>query len=75
MLSKEGRREIERIVKENKKWTDKLEKWDRTGIDPFAETLVSFSIKEENHQKLKRIAKARNESMSNIIDSLIEETE
>ena len=65
-------KEIKKIVKENKPWTDLFERWDRTGVDPFAEKLVSFSIRKENHIKLKKIAKSRGISMSDIIDDLIE---
>ncbi|MBU0898647.1 MAG: hypothetical protein KKB03_03140 [Nanoarchaeota archaeon] len=64
--------EINKIVKENKKWTNLFERWDRTGIDPFEEKLVSFSIKKMNHEKLKTIAKMHHTSMSDIIDDLIE---
>ena len=70
MLSKE----IRRILKENKKWIDMFEKWDRTGIDPFSEKKVCFSIKDINHHKLKKIAKTQKISMSDIIDNLIEST-
>lgn len=72
MLSAESKRGIKKIIKENKKWTDRFAEWDRTGVDPFAEKLVSFSLKEKNHLKLKKIAHESGKSMSDIVDDLIE---
>ena len=73
MLSEESRKEIRKVIKENKEWTDVLAEWDKSGVDPFAEKLVSFSIKGKNHLKLKKIARKRKKSMSDVVDELIEE--
>jgi len=68
MLSKD----IKKVMKEDEKWTNLFERWDRTGIDPFAEKKVTLSIREENHVRLKDIARKRGKSMSDIVDNLIE---
>ena len=72
MLSMEDRNRIIAVIKDNKMWTDRFAEWDETGIDPFVEKVVSFSIKEKNHIKLKRISQEKKESMSDIVDLLIE---
>ena len=68
-------KEIERIMKENEKWLNMLEEYDRTGKLPLERVRRSFTLKRMNYDKLRRIARERNEKMSRILDRLIEEME
>ncbi len=68
-------KEIERIMKEDEKWLNMLEEYDRTGKLPLERVRRSFTLKRTNYEKLRHIAKERKEKMSRILDRLIEEME
>ena len=59
-------------MKENRKFLDMLEEYDRTGHLPTEKVRRSFTIKRSTLQKLKERSKDTNKSMSSIIDSLAE---
>ena len=65
-------REIKRIMNENEKFTDMLEEFDRTGEFPLDKIRRSFTLKKMTVNKLKRVSKKTGHSMSDIIDSVIE---
>ena len=65
--------DIRRIMKENKKFTDMLEYYDRTGRFPLQKIRRSFTLKEINITKLKEMSKKTGKSMSDILDDFIEE--
>ena len=62
--------EIKRIMKENRKFLDMLEEYDRTGHLPIEKVRRSFTIKRSTLQKLKMLSKDTGKPMSSIIDSL-----
>jgi len=64
--------EIRRIMKENEKYTDMLEYYDRTGRFPLDKIRRSFTLKEMNTTKLKQLSKKTGKSMSDILDGLID---
>jgi hypothetical protein len=64
-------REIRRMMKENEKYARMLE--DRTGKLPIEKIRRSFTIKRMTTDKLKTVPKRTGESMSGIIDDLVEE--
>ena len=66
-------REIERIIRENKKFTDMLEEYDRTGKFPLDKIRRSFTIRRITINKLKGMSRQSGKSMSDIIDKLVEE--
>lgn len=63
--------ETERIMKENKKYAQMLEYYDRTGRSPFRKERKNFTLKEMNLDKLKKMSKKNSKSMSAILDELI----
>lgn len=65
-------REIRRIMKENEKYTKMLEEYDRTGKFPLEKIRRSFTLKRMTTDKLKRMSKKTGRSMSDIIDTLVE---
>ena len=65
-------REIERIMKENEKYTRMLEEYDRTGKLPLEKVRRSFTLKRMTTDKLKRVSRKTGRSMSDIIDSVVE---
>lgn len=64
--------DIKRIMKENDKYARMLEYYDRTGKLPLHKIRRSFTLKEMNVTKLKDMSKKSGESMSDILDDLIE---
>ena len=65
-------KDIERIMRENKKYTDMLEEYDRTGKFPLEKIRRSFTLKRMNFDKLKKTSKDKGESMSDMLDDLID---
>jgi hypothetical protein len=65
--------EIERIMKENEKYANMLEDYDRTGVFPLDKVRRSFTLKNMTMSKLKAASKATGKSMSDIIDDLVDE--
>ncbi len=65
-------KEIERIMRENKKYTDILEEYDRTGKFPLDKIRRSFTLKRMNFDKLKKTSDKKGESMSDLLDVLID---
>ncbi|MBI2676266.1 MAG: hypothetical protein HYX24_07440 [Candidatus Aenigmarchaeota archaeon] len=65
-------REIDRIMKENRRYTEMLEYYDRTGKFPLGKTRRSFTLKEMSISKLKEVSKKSGKSMSSLLDMLIE---
>jgi hypothetical protein len=66
--------EIRRIMKENKKYTDMLTYYDRTGRFPLKKIRRSFTLKEMNITKLKELSKRTGKSMSDLLDEFIEKS-
>jgi hypothetical protein len=64
--------EIRRIMKENEKYANMLEEYDRTGKFPLEKIRRSFTLKRMSINKLKTLSKDSGKSMSEIIDALIE---
>lgn len=65
-------REIEKIMKENERYTKMLEEFDRTGYLPIEKIRRSFTIKRSTFTALKNEAEKTGEPMSDIIDNLVE---
>ncbi len=65
-------KDIERIMRENKKYTDMLEEYERTGEFPLEKIRRSFTLKRANVNKLKRSSKEKGEIMSDLLDGLID---
>ena len=68
-------RDIRRVMKDNKKYTDMLEYYDRTGRFPLEKIRRSFTLKEMNVAGLKQMSKKTGRSMSGILDELIEDAQ
>ena len=64
--------EIEKIMKKNEKYAKILEEYDRTGVFPLQKVRRSFTLKQMTINKLKSHSKKTGNSMSDIIDDLIE---
>lgn len=64
--------EIRRIMKKNERYTQMLEYYDRTGRFPLKKIRRSFTLKEMNISKLKKVSRKTGKSMSGILDNLIE---
>ena len=65
--------EIKRIMKENDKYAKMLEEYDKTGKFPLKKIRRSFTLKRMTVNKLKRASKKTGKSMSDTIDSLVDE--
>ncbi len=65
-------RDIRRIMKENQKYADMLEEFDRTDELPTEKIRRSFTLKRMTLNKLRKISKKKGKSMSGIIDSMVE---
>jgi hypothetical protein len=65
-------KEIERIMKENEKYAQMLEEFDRTGVLAIDKIRRSFTIRNSTFSALKKQSKATGKSMSGIIDELVE---
>jgi len=64
--------EIKRIMKENKKYADMLEEYDRTGHLPIEKIRRSFTLKRMSYNKLKQASSVQGKPMSQILDEIIE---
>lgn len=65
-------RDIRRIMKENQRYADMLEYYDRTGRLPLRKVRRSFTLKDINFSHLKELSRKTGKSMSGILDELIE---
>ena len=65
-------KEFERILDKNERYMKMLEYYDRTGRFPLDKIRRSFTLKEMNVTKLKKMSKETGRSMSDILDELIE---
>lgn len=65
-------KDIKRIMKENKKYLDMLEEYDRTGHLPTEKIRRSFTLKRMYFNKLKETSSKRGRPMSQIIEELID---
>ncbi len=65
-------KDIRQIMKENKKYTDMFEEYDRTGVFPLDKTKRTFTLRNMTVKKLKETSKKTGKSMSKIIDELVE---
>ncbi|MCX6817586.1 MAG: hypothetical protein NTU57_01890 [Candidatus Aenigmarchaeota archaeon] len=65
---------IERIMKENDKYAQMLEEFDRTGVLSIDKIRRSFTIKNSTFSALKSRSKATGRPMSDIIDGLVEKS-
>jgi len=68
MLSKD----VERLMKENEKYTQILEEYDQTGVFPLEKIRRSFTLKQRTVRKLRKLSKQSGKNMSEFIDFLIE---
>jgi hypothetical protein len=64
--------EIRRIMKENEKYANMLEEYDRTGEFPLDKVRRSFTLRRMTIKKLKRVSEKTGKSMSAIIDNVID---
>ncbi|MBL7160470.1 MAG: hypothetical protein ISS93_01300 [Candidatus Aenigmarchaeota archaeon] len=64
--------EIKKIMKENKKWLDMLEEYDRTGHLPTEKIRRSFTLKRMHFKKLKEASRKSGRSMSSLLEEMIE---
>lgn len=65
-------REIEKIMKKNSKYAKILEEYDRTGVFPLQKVRRSFTLKQMTISKLKSHSRKTGNSMSDIIDDLVD---
>ena len=65
-------RDIERIMKENERYTKMLEEYDRTGKLAIEKIRRSFTLKRETIEGLKKISLKKGTSMSGLIEELVE---
>jgi hypothetical protein len=59
-------------MKEDKRFTDMLEEYDRTGEFPLDKVRRSFTLRKMTMNKLKKVSKKTGKSMSTIIDNVVE---
>ena len=64
--------DIRRIMKEDKRFTDMLEEYDRTGEFPLDKVRRSFTLRKMTMSKLKRVSGKTGKSMSAIIDNVVD---
>jgi RNA processing factor Prp31 len=64
--------EIKRIMKENEKYANMLEEYDRTGEFPLDKVRRSFTLRKSTMKRLKQASKKTGKSMSSLIDGLAE---
>lgn len=64
--------EIRRIMKENEKYANMLEEYDRTGEFPLDKVRRSFTLRKATMRKLKAASKKTGKSMSGIIDGVVD---
>ena len=59
-------------MKENERYAQMLEEYDRTGVFPLDKIRRSFTIKQMSYKKLKNLSKKMHKSMSDILDEMID---
>ncbi|MBI4021287.1 MAG: ribbon-helix-helix domain-containing protein [Candidatus Aenigmarchaeota archaeon] len=59
-------------MKENQKYLDMLEEYDRTGHLPIEKMRRSFTLKRVSYQRLKDASRKTRKPMSTLLDELIE---
>jgi len=64
--------EIRRIMKENEKYANMLEEYDRTGEFPLDKIRRSFTLRKMTVNKLKKVSQKTGKSMSAIIDNVVD---
>ena len=64
--------DIRRIMKENEKYANMLEEYDRTGEFPLDKVRRSFTLRKMTMRKLKAVSRKTGKSMSAIIDNVVE---
>jgi len=64
-------RDIKKIMKENEKYAQMLEEYDKTGKFPLEKIRRSFTLKRMTVNKLKNVSKKTGKSMSDILDELV----
>ena len=64
--------EIRRIMKENEKYANMLEEYDRTGEFPLDKVRRSFTLRKMTMNKLRRTSEKTGKSMSAIIDNVVD---
>ena len=64
--------EIKKIMKENEKYLNMLEEYDRTGHLPIEKIRRSFTLKRMSYNKLKQASQKEGKSMSSLLEELIE---
>ena len=64
--------EIRRIMKENEKYANMLEEYDRTGEFPLDKIRRSYTLKRMTVNKLKKVSQKTGKSMSAIIDNVVD---
>ena len=65
-------KEVEKILKENEKYTKMLDYYDRTGRMPARKVPKTFTISQAGFDKLKAQSKKTGKTMSALLDELIE---
>ncbi len=65
--------ELRRIVKENEKYANMLEEYDRTGEFPLDKVRRSFTLRKATMSRLKAASKRTGKSMSSLIDKVVDE--
>ena len=64
--------DIRRIMKENEKYANMLEEYDRTGEFPLDKVRRSFTLRKATMKKLKQASRKTGKSMSSLIDRMVE---
>jgi len=64
--------DVERLMKENEKYTHMLAEYDETGVFPLKKIRRSFTLKQGTVRKLRELAKQSGKNMSEFIDFLID---
>lgn len=63
--------DIKRIMEKNEKYAEMLEEYDRTGKLPIEKIRRSFTLRRMTVSRLRRLARERHMSMSDLIDELV----
>ena len=64
---------VERVLRENKKWFEMLEEYDRTGVWPLERKRVDLTPSRRTIKKLRARAAAKGTSVSRVVDELVEQ--
>ena len=65
-------KEVEKILKENGKYTKMLEYYDRTGRMPARKVPKTFTIQQSSFDRLNAESKRTGKTMSALLDEMIE---